>query len=152
MELGFEWNQDGEATIELQGMESFGDWVSILFEDRLTGIRFDLRDQNTYSFQHEAEADPSRFVLHFMGVTAVDELQSDKSDYHIWSADKQLHISNPATLPALLEVFDLQGRLLYSSSLSADAKWTIGGLPEAQLLLIRLSNDETVVNQKVFIR
>jgi len=152
MELGFEWNQDGEATIELQGMESFGDWVSILFEDRLTGIRFDLRDQNTYSFQHEAEADPSRFVLHFMGVTAVDELQSDKSDYPIWSADKQLHISNPATLPALLEVFDLQGRLLYSSSLSADAKWTIGGLPEAQLLLIRISNDETVVNQKVFIR
>lgn len=152
MELGFEWNQDGEATIELQGMESFGDWVSILFEDRLTGIRFDLRDQNTYSFQHEAEADPSRFMLHFMGVTAVDELQSDKADYHIWSSDKQLHISNPAALPALLEVFDVQGKLIYSASQQSDTKWTISGLPEAQLLLIRVSNAETVVNQKVFIR
>lgn len=153
MELGFEWNESGEATIEIQGMESFGDWVSIMFEDRLTGIRFELRDQNSYSFQHEAEADPSsRFVLHFMGVTAVDELQSDKSDYHIWSADKQLHISNPAALPALLEVFDLQGRLIYSVNLQADAKWIISGLPEPQLLLIRVNNAETVVNQKVFIR
>ncbi|MBZ0243897.1 MAG: hypothetical protein K8F24_11820, partial [Bacteroidales bacterium] len=152
MELGFEWNESGEATIEIQGMESFGDWVSILFEDRLTGIRFELRDQNSYSFQHEAEADPSRFVLHFMGVTAVDELQSDKSDYHIWSADKQLHISNPAALPALLEVFDVQGRLIYSASQQSDAKWTISGLPEAQLLMIRVRNAETVVNQKIFIR
>ena len=152
MELGFEWNQSGEASIELQGIESFGDWVSIAFEDRLTGITFDLRDQNTYSFQHEADANPSRFWLHFMGVTAVDELQTSNIDFSIWSADKQLYINNPAAQPALVEVFDLQGRLIYSANQKGDASWTIAGLPEAQLLLVRISNTETLVNQKVFIR
>lgn len=152
MELGFEWNNSGQATIEVQGLVTFGNEVTILLEDRLMGIIFDLRNQSTYTFQHQAEANPTRFVLHFTEVTNVKELPTNTAGFRIWSAGNNVHIENPTTLPAQLEVFDLQGRLIYNTSLQADKQWTIGGLPGTQLLIFRLSNVEKVYNQKVFIR
>jgi hypothetical protein len=152
MEIGFEWNGSGEAAIEVQGIESFGDWVTIFLEDLLTGSRIDLHDQNTYTFIHEADNDPLRFALRFMGVTGTDELSNAKNDIRIWSADRMLHLSHFGKVPTLVEVFDLQGRLLYSEKLNSNSSTSVGGLPLDQVLIVRLSSNESVTNQKVIIR
>lgn len=151
MEVGFERGEAGEAVIEVQGMESFGDWVTIFLEDLLTGARIDLRDQNTYSFIHEPENDPLRFTLRFMGVTGTDELSAE-NDFRIWSANSMLYLSHFADAPALMEVFDLQGRLLYSEKLNGMSSTSVGNLPLDQVLIVRLSSNESVTNQKVLIR
>ncbi|MDA3943785.1 MAG: S8 family serine peptidase [Bacteroidetes bacterium] len=152
MEVGFEWNGSGEAAIEVQGMESFGEWVTIFLEDLLTGARIDLHDQNTYTFIHEADNDPLRFALRFMGVTGADELSNTENDTRIWSADRMLYLSHFGKAPTLVEVFDLQGRLLYSQKLNGNSSSSIGELPLDQVLIVRLSSNESVTNQKVIIR
>ncbi|MBG0781452.1 MAG: S8 family peptidase [Bacteroidales bacterium] len=152
MEIGFEWNGSGEAAIEVQGIESFGDWVTIFLEDLLTGSRIDLHDQNTYTFIHEADNDPLRFALRFMGVTGADELNNAEKDIRIWTANRMLYLSHLVDAPAHLEVFDLQGRLLYSEKLNSNSSTSVGGLPLDQVLIVRLSSNESVTNQKVIIR
>jgi hypothetical protein len=152
MEVGFEWNGSGEVAIEVQGIESFGEWVSVFLDDLLTGARIDLRDQNTYSFIHEADNDPLRFNLRFMGVTGADELSNAENDTRIWSADRMLHLSHFGKVPTLVEVFDMQGRLLYSQKLNGNSSSSIGELPLDQVLIVRLSSDQSVTNQKVLIR
>ena len=151
MEVGFERGEAGEVVIEVQGMESFGDWVTIFLEDLLTGARIDLREQNTYSFTHEVENEPLRFNLQFMGVTGTDEL-SPENDFRIWSANSMLYLSHFADAPALMEVFDLQGRLLFSEKLDGNSSTSVGELPFDQVLIVRLSSEHSVTNQKVIIR
>ncbi|MDD4373042.1 MAG: S8 family serine peptidase [Bacteroidales bacterium] len=151
MEVGFERGEAGEAVIEVQGMESFGDWVTIFLEDLLTGVRIDLREQNSYRFIHETDNDPLRFTLWFMGVTSTDEL-SNANDIRIWSAEQMLFLSHFADAPAQLEVFDLQGRLLYSKKLNGTGSTSVSELPLDQVLIVRLSSNLSVTNQKVVIR
>ncbi|MBZ0241771.1 MAG: lamin tail domain-containing protein, partial [Bacteroidales bacterium] len=79
--LAYELEVTGEAVFSFEYLETFEPTVTVFLEDLLLDKMIVLREQNTYSFEHEAGNDPLRFKLHFMGVTNVNEIASSAKNF-----------------------------------------------------------------------
>ena len=151
--LGFESDTEGEVTISFEGMESFGDWVTIMFEDQLTGIFTDLRESSSYTFTHAAANSPERFVLHFMGVTGFEEQPANQKHFTCWSVNGSIYVMAPGEEKVVsAELYDLQGRLLRSSDGFPGNIIQFSGLAADAIVLVRLTTATAQYSQKVFIR
>jgi hypothetical protein len=151
--LGFESETEGEVIFSFEGIESFGDWVTILFEDQLIGQITDIRSNPVYTFTHTASNTSERFVLHFMGVTATAEQLALQQEFSSWSFDGSVYIrANNEGQDATVELFDLQGRLLRSKQLNGVNTLKFTGLMSDAVVLVRLTTATASSTQKVFIR
>ncbi len=110
----------------------------------------DLREQNTYTFEHAAENDPLRFKIHFMGVTNVNELASTPENFTIWASEEQLYIHTNTAFDGDLqiELFDLSGRLLKTIKQPTHSPNSIM-LPDYEgVIMVRVRNNSAVQTQK----
>lgn len=153
VDLGFEWEGAGDAAINFEGIDSFGDWVTIFFEDRLTGARIDLQEASSYAFTHMPDYPTERFLLRFMGVTGNEELDAVTNEIFAWSKDGLLHVYIPETMgKTQIDIFDLQGRVLYQQESLPGNLYRIDELPQHAALLVRLTGSTDLKTQKVINR
>jgi len=151
--LGFESASEEEVTISFEGIESFGDWVTIVFEDQLLGIFTDLRESSSYTFTHSAANSPERFVLHFMGVTGLEDQLVSQKQLTSWSSNGSVFVRVPEGEKAVsAELYDLQGRLLRSSEGFTGSIIQFSALTTNAIVLVRLTTTTRQYSQKVFIR
>lgn len=151
--VGFESETEGEVTISFEGLDSFGDWVNIYFEDNLTGQITDIRTTTDYTFVHTTDNSPERFLLHFMGVTGTSEQTMNESLFSAWSGDGSVYVlNNTKEHSATIELFDLQGRLLRSKPFNGSSTLKFSGLNPNAVVLVRMTTATAVSSQKVFIR
>jgi hypothetical protein len=149
--LGFEWLQNGEVTLNFEGIETFEQQESLLLDDLLTGVTVDLSEQTSYSFAHQTENDPHRFVLRFMGPTGNDEPKAGSEALKTWIADGQLTFSvqdNKGN--GTVEVYDLKGSKLLQKQFFGSQPVTLDGLKTASVVLLKVTTATRVFNQKVF--
>ncbi|KAF0129185.1 MAG: subtilisin-like serine protease [Bacteroidetes bacterium] len=149
--LGFEWLENGEASLSFEGIETFEQQESLMLDDLLTGITVDLSTQTSYSFTHQIENDPHRFVLRFMGPTGNDESKAGSEALKTWIADGQLKFSvqdNKGN--GTVEVFDLKGSKLLQKQFFGSQPVTLDGLKTASVVLLKVTTATRVFNQKVF--
>jgi hypothetical protein len=107
--LGFETQSAGQVTLNVMGSESFGSNISLFLKDELAGNTINLRDQNTYIFEHNPVNQPNRFKLLFNTTTGTDE--DIKVSDRIWFSENQLHIKvqKPSNQPAIIELYNATG-------------------------------------------
>ncbi|OYT15175.1 MAG: hypothetical protein B7C24_14435 [Bacteroidetes bacterium 4572_77] len=72
--LGIQIIANGTLSIDFSGLDSFEESVSIHLEDLQTGQTSDIKQNPTYSFEANTNQAALRFVLHFNGVDALEEL------------------------------------------------------------------------------
>jgi len=153
--LAFELEVSGEAILNFEYLETFEPSVQIFLEDLLTEQMLDLRENSSYTFNHESTNDPDRFKLHFMGVTSVDEQLAMADHFRVWTNENQLYVlpTDELTEGSLqIELFDLSGRLIQSVNQQIQ-KPLILSLPAYEgIVLVRIQNEKLVQTQKVFIR
>lgn len=153
--LSFELDASGEAVLSFEYLETFEPEVEIYLEDLLTDQMINIRETGHYTFSHEVENDPLRFNLHFMGVTAVQDLRASENHFKVWTNENQLYIlpTDKLTEGSLqIELFDLSGRLIQSVDKQVK-KPVILSLPDYEgIMLVRIRNEKLVQTQKIFIR
>lgn len=150
--MGFEITGDETVSFTLEGIESFEPTVGILLEDVVLNQWINLREQNTYTFQHLTNENPQRFLLHFMGVTATGE-QAAAETGQIWNVGSKLYFSFPERQNerAELEIYDVLGRKIDSQSLTLGAA-TVVSTSYNGIAFVQLRVSTQVYSKKVFIQ
>ncbi|NOU47169.1 MAG: T9SS type A sorting domain-containing protein, partial [Bacteroidales bacterium] len=150
--VGLEYSKNGQLEFLASGFESFESSASIFLEDKLLNKMIDLRESPSYLFNHNTTNDALRFNLHFSGVTTTGEVTKD--DYHIWSVSNQLNINIPACSGqnAMIEVFDLLGHRIYSEQKVLQTPTEINLAHFNGMALVRVTTDNKIYSEKVFIR
>jgi len=149
--LSFTLEENTSCTLTFSEIESFSNETNIYLEDLLTGVTINLRQQNSYTFDHLNGNDPNRFNLHFTNITSINEtgVQSGK----IWMNDGSIYINAPEMdgKSALVEIFNITGQKLYSRQI------TIGGLTTINtnikgIAIVKLTSDRNVITAKGIIK
>ena len=144
--LNFELKADKSATFTVSGVENFSPSSTIYLEDKLNNTTINLKQQSTYTFNHQQGNDAGRFLLHFNGVTGVRPQASGLRQ--LWIYDGKVYFNAPelSGQQATLEVFNMLGQILQSSVLSLQsAGLTTVELSCHGLVIVRLSSGEKVV-------
>jgi len=110
VEVLFYTGYDGDFSLQAIGTENFTPETGIFLEDIKTGDLIDLKEQAQYDFTFFTGDDPLRFYVHFSGLTGVWE---DTPVPVVYRSGSEL-VFQPEYPGALLEIFDISGRLLYS--------------------------------------
>ncbi len=150
--VGFELAAEtAEAVFNFSNLDSFGNWITVFFEDLLTGEMIDIREQPVYNFTHNEGDAILRFRLHFMGVTSVDDMAA--ANHHIWSHDDRIYITMPESFGNMvrIELFDLLGNRVMDMSRSLDNPTIIRSTAKG-VVIVRVTEAHRVYTQKLFIR
>ena len=142
IQLGFVGNENSdfaiEANILLEGS-------NVLLVDLKTNKVQNLNENPVYNFTSEAGDEPNRFLLKF-SETGIDE--SERGSFSVFANSNQIIIITPENATSgTFEVFDLQGRLLFTEEFKPG--FNSFSSPAKGLLVIRLTSGSKVVNKKV---
>ncbi|MCF8229684.1 MAG: T9SS type A sorting domain-containing protein [Bacteroidales bacterium] len=148
LDLYFESGLDGTYEIAIHLIQNFEDNQLVVLEDKLENLNIDLTQDSTYEFSSSPEDPADRFLLHFVDVTATQDIDADKN-LNTWYSDGCINIMN-AKEQAIkkLALYDLNGRLIFVKDIAGTSKIAVpGGLPEG-LYLLKLGENNTF---KIFI-
>ena len=148
--MGFKAGTEASYTLSLVQSDAQLTGSGLFIEDKSLGIIHRI-DQSAYSFSAEPGEVTDRFVLHF-GMVGLDE-PAQESAAKVWFAGEQLYLQSSEAFQQM-ELFDLQGRRIFSSNLS-DAPLQQLSINKLQngLYIVRLTGENAVFSAKVkFIR
>ena len=147
VQLVFKPNQAVDYFIKLD-KERTNVAIQILLTDLKTGETRNLTENPVYNFQADQQDEPERFLLQF-GPVGQDEHNQTPAMKLIKKADKLL-ISNPGG-NSVLQIFDLQGRLILSKSITENqSEIAISGFRKG-IYLVRLSDTSASISEKIII-
>jgi len=149
--LGFTSPETGEYSITLSEFVNFEPDMELFLEDNLTGEIHQLSDNPTYPFVSSPEDDPNRFMLYFTEMTEVDELI--ESNVYIYSYDNNIMIKLPENSEgAVVRVYDLMGKEVYSGNISGNSKAVISLTSRAGHYVVKVQTNDSMYTEKVFIK
>jgi hypothetical protein len=125
--------------INLREIQNMGG-VQIYLEDLQNGNYTNLKEQPTYKFSANADDNDSRFLLHF-NPTVLSTNDIDPSDPNIYSFNRAVYISLNsywANQAKTVFIYDITGRLLYTSKYTVGDFYKIPSPVYNQALIIKL--------------
>ncbi len=145
--MNFETQFTGEVTLTFSGIESFDLSLNIYLQDLISNKTINLRQQQVYTFSHSPENPANRFNLVFGGTIGINE--TENGNMQMWISGNTLYLNTPekAGQSALLEVFDVSGKMLTSRTLTLNELTTIE-LKQKGLIIVRLTTGEDVWTTK----
>ena len=142
--LWFEPMEDDVFTIKWETAN--GVFHSMYLVDNMTGIRYDMTENDSYSFQGHVGDYPSRFYITF-DVTDVEEHEEDINHSFAFFDGSQWMVTGNGEL----EFIDLQGRVLSRMRVSGGQSRV--NLPDVAsgMYLFRLTNGQETKIQKIIV-
>lgn len=137
----------GGGSLNITGLDSFNEEYSISLKDLATNEYIPLTENMTYTFSDTTQVSfQRRFQLHVIkavnvGISTRQQLQ----DVEVSKHDNQILISNPDPLSTHINMYDLQGRLLYSGSFMQQTSLPDPNTP----ILIWMFNDKGSYTKKM---
>jgi hypothetical protein len=149
VELGIRSQEKGELTIKVDDLGYFDSRFDPYLEDRLTGKKYNLRENDSYTFSNETGDVVSRFYLKFeTGTTGIEDLE--KSNISIYTDNQTLHVScSTDDVIRKVEVFTLQGQVLLSKSEINSSAATFTLPVKYQNLIVKVYTDKGFKTEKV---
>ncbi len=116
--LNFEEKSTGSVSFIFSNIESFDPNISIHLQDMKTIQTVDLRQQNTYTFDHIEGNDAKRFKVIFGGTIGIGETKADNN--RLWISGHTLYINTPdySGKAAQVNVYNLTGQLILQKRMS----------------------------------
>lgn len=135
-----------QISIEKQGI-IFENAV-VYIEDLVEGVSHDLTKNGPYSFTASSGDDPARFQLHFGAVGITDRPQ--QAPLHAYVSNGRLYFQIDGT--AILEVLDLQGRLLSQIAVEGSGLISKPFRMQAGVYVVRLTSANSRQTAKVIVK
>jgi subtilisin family serine protease len=107
IDVGFMAGIDAVHTITAQSIQGIKEDVFLL--DKQTGHRHNLSQHASYQFSASVNDDPDRFEIHFGEDLQTSVMEKDMDAPEIYYTSGQLHVYNPWTTIADVQVFNLAG-------------------------------------------
>lgn len=147
--LGIEYISNESCTLTFEDIKSFASTTSIQLQDLVTGEMINLRQNPNYAFTYNTNDDPARFVLHFNGITSIDDAQQDWA--HIYQSGDKLviNISNPSKESGIVEIFNTSGQRLSSTQIHGQEPQTVDFNYPRGLYLVKLSLNDQIIVKKI---
>jgi len=126
------------------------DFDTLFLEDRKTGFTQDLLSNPVYSFSASEGDDPERFILHLSAETGHSESKLPA----VVSAGNGSLLADLSKVDGetLLEVFDVSGRKIYSTTLAGNSVSERTIHTASQIVIVRLTNSNGCLNTKLYYR
>ena len=156
--LKFEAMDDEGDTYTIDWTTANADFSKLFLVDNLTGVRYDMLADTSYTFQGKRSDYWSRFYIEF-DVTGLEEEYDDDPDddptgtHFAFFNGSEWVVTNTATTGATtLDLIDLQGRVLMHTTLGPGGQTTVS-LPDVAkgMYLLRLNNHQGTKVQKIVV-
>lgn len=149
--LGIYLQSDEELSLNFSGMETFFNTIKIELEDKQSGTTQNIRENSVYTFQASTQDNAKRFLLHFNGVTGVDDVEK-VSDIQIYSVDNDIYINSLEDLSAEILVYTVNGQLIHRNQMNAESLKRISLGVSSGVYLVNVVTEETTTTQKVYVK
>ncbi|MFZ4398612.1 MAG: M6 family metalloprotease domain-containing protein [Bacteroidales bacterium] len=139
--VGFKAGENGNYNIHVTGIQTHG---TVLIDDLKTGIQHNLSINNNFSFTAQPNDNQDRFLLH-LNSTSINETITKSPT--IFYNNQSLSIFNPWSGKSLLEIYDINSRLIQSFELhSYISKFNISF--SQGIYIIKLMNEKKIFIKK----
>jgi hypothetical protein len=142
---------DEELRLNFSGMDSFFSSVKIELEDQQLGIAQNIANNPVYTFQASAQDNPNRFLLHFNGVTGIQDL-ANESGISVYSVDDIIYINSMKDLSADILVYNINGQLIYNAQMNAESLKMISLGTSSGIYLVNIVAKENSAIHKVVLK
>ena len=144
--LYFETEEDGPFTLSWNTANA--NFSSLTLVDNLTGARYDMLANNSYSFEGKASDYRSRFKVVIGRFTDVEENEEVVTDNFAFFDGSDWIVNGQGQLT----VTDMTGRTVYTSNLTNDQnRVSLNGVANG-IYLMRVANGQNVNVQKIIIK
>ena len=150
--LNFQAGINTDYEISADGLESFFINSEILLEDLFTNQIINLREQPNYSFYGNVDDANERFLLHFYGITSVDNT-NDNTFANIYTSNNILYLKHDE-MPkdkSLVGVFSTTGQKVLDFTIEPDILNRVELNLPAGIYIVSLSSKLGVISEKVVI-
>lgn len=140
--------------ITVDGIDGFFENSEIYLEDLQTEEVINLTEQQMYSFTATTNDAEARFILHFFGVTSVDDPIAVAKDAHIYAVDQTVYIrfNELSTNNSQVEIFNTIGQQVYFEQLAPQSLSSIQLNEKPGIYIVRLKTENGLTTQKVIIK
>ena len=144
--LYFEAKEDGTFTLSWNTANA--NFSSLTLVDNLTGVKYDMLANDSYTFQGSMSDYRSRFKVVFGAFTDVEENEETVTDNFAFFDGSDWIVNGQGQLT----VTDMTGRTVYSSNLTNDQnRVSLNGVANG-IYLMRVANGQNVNVQKIIIK
>lgn len=124
--------------------------VDIYLEDLFAGETVLLNEETVYSFSSSQDDNEDRFLLHFDGITGINEAISD--DFAIFVSYSNLIIESITDEVFEIQIYNTLGQAVYSASnISGDQRINLSKFNN-QVLIVNVITENGSIAQKVLIK
>lgn len=146
IQLGFQNNQNGHYQIGVKDIDGI---TQAEIEDTKLNTFHDL-SQGTYHFDWQTSDSEERFILH-LKATATQELVEQEAQ--VYSNNGQIYIRQTSSMEfQSVQIFDLAGRVIYSSSIGQEELQSISLSKAKGVYLVQLSGENKNQTNKVIFK
>lgn len=142
---------DEELTLNFSGMETFYNTVKIELEDKQLGFTQNITNNPVYTFDASTQDDENRFLLHFNGVTGVEDIAGE-SNIQVYSVDDMIYINSLENLSADILVYNINGQLIYNEQMNAETLKRISLGTSSGVYLVNIITEESSATHKVYVK
>ena len=142
----------GNYTFKIVDLQNFNESISIKLKDKLTGSLIDFRQDGEYSFFVNSPGEiRNRFVLHFNGVTGIDDDVYKQNTIQTYASNNTLYILNPQQKQGTITIYNLTGQKVAAFELTGDTKQqqTLNVVDIINIVKIQ-TNDEVTSGKVIF--
>lgn len=144
--LYFEAKEDGTFTLSWNTANA--NFSSLTLVDNLTGVKYDMLANDSYTFQGSMSDYRSRFKVVFGAFTDVEENEETITDNFAFFDGSDWIVNGQGQLT----VTDMTGRTVYTSNLTNDQnRVSLNGIANG-IYLMRVANGQNVNVQKIIIK
>jgi hypothetical protein len=141
---------EGQYTITVKGIESFGSLAGLSLEDLQMNYTQNLLNSPTYTFTAAANEDAGRFLLHFAGSIGVND--KNNSTISIYSSEKTVYITCANGFKnATVTISNLLGQEIVSRKLSDQPMNQVQVNALQGYYLVKVQDENSVKTAKVYI-
>jgi len=153
--IHFECGYDAEYTFNFSGIETFEYAISIWIEDLFTGDWISIPESNpSFTFTGSPNDGVERFILHFMGPTAINEFNrfEETKPVHIYSSNNKVYVRNKSEQRVKeIAVYNLPGQEIYRNAVPKQSLYQISLNENIGYYVVRVRTDQSIYSEKIFI-
>jgi len=140
--LDFKTTVAGEVILGVAGVESFDPTLPIRLRDHLNGSMTDLRQNSSYTFNHDPSNSETRFSLVFGYPNGIGESQC--SEGRAWVGNGNIFVEVPSMhgTPAAITVYDITGHIIRSVKRAMNGTVIVEASSSAGVYIVAITSEE----------
>lgn len=148
--LSFIAGTSGAYQIDVQEntVSSEGD---IYLEDLILNQTINISSQTSYSFDAAATDNPNRFLLHFNGVTVLEDIEEAQAPL-VYAVDQAIYINSSLEVSANIFIYNINGQLVGQDIIIAQELKKMDIQMATGMYLVNIKTANAVYTQKVMIK